>query len=554
MPARVSVFSLLLAATLIACGDDGGPSEPTYKVTKVIVHGFDTLYSGATQPFTAEIIYDGAAPAASPRVEWSSSSPENISVDSIGNVTAITPMITAVDGEVPIGIQARVGKVGGTLAVHVVASPPFIVFPSPAVVALGDTKQLVAYTQRSYYFRNKVTPQSWSSDQPAIATVDGSGVISALSAGTAAITANYSAYGRMFSIQGSVTVVPPQNLKFTAVTGGPFSEDEMSSGIYARFDRNCGIAAGGAMYCWGLLAPGFTPYDACDVTFSQTHYVTSQCSSLPTKIPVNDTFISVSAGDAGGGCALTAGGAVYCFGLNNAAQLGIAATLDTSGSGFVSSREIGVHRFLDHATTRLPSSEPFRGVFAASNQRCAIQRNDIAVCWGSLLGDKPAQLSTFGWNTIAARGGCGIIADSSAFCWNVSGGKPSLYSIPLPYHLTHIEVSHASTCALASTGEVACWRAAGTPVVVANNPGLVSLGIMPSTAGYRTMVCGLTAAGDAYCVLPASFTGQNTTYSFQSIDLGVKLKSFSYNCGIGVDDKAYCWKWNSLKAVVVPGQ
>jgi hypothetical protein len=68
-----------------------------------------------------------------------------------------------------------------------------------------------------------------------------------------------------------------------------------------------------------------------------------------------------------------------------------------------------------------------------------------------------------------------------------------------------------------------------------------------------TRTCGITAAGDMYCVAITG-TAPALTYTLEPVDLGVKLRTFSGNCGIGVDGKAYCWRWRSLTAVLVRGQ
>jgi hypothetical protein len=418
---------------------------------------------------------------------------------------------------------------------------------------VGTSRAIRAYDDRNFYNHHEVVPQSWSSDRPDVATVTGTGTVTAVSPGKAIITAHYESNGGSYTLQSTVIVVAPLNMSFTAASGGPFVEDLMSSGVYARYDRNCGLASDGAIYCWALVVPGIMPYDECDVVFTQGHYVHTQCSGIPARLPVNGTFAAISMGAAGGGCGLTSAGEVYCFGLNYSGQLGVAPSTETVG-GHTTSNEVNVHWFTDHGATRLPSTEPFRAVFAGSDLRCAIQTNNIGVCWGGGLGEKPVQMSTFGWNTFAERGSCGIIADSSAVCFTVSDNRPALYSVPLPYHLTHIDVSDGATCGLASTGEIACWQPGGSPTTIPNTPKVVSLGNMPSSVTFHSKTCGLTSAGDIYCIVVGGTTAASRTYSLEPLDVGVKLKSFSGNCGIGRDSKVYCWRWNSSKAVLVPGQ
>lgn len=69
----------------------------------------------------------------------------------------------------------------------------------------------------------------------------------------------------------------------------------------------------------------------------------------------------------------------------------------------------------------------------------------------------------------------------------------------------------------------------------------------------RTHTCGLTAAGDVYCVAYGG-TIDARTYALVPLDLGVKLRSIAGQCGFGVDGKAYCWNYRTFKAQLVPGQ
>ena len=71
--------------------------------------------------------------------------------------------------------------------------------------------------------------------------------------------------------------------------------------------------------------------------------------------------------------------------------------------------------------------------------------------------------------------------------------------------------------------------------------------------GPFSQTCGLNAAGDIYCIV-ATGSPPNYAYSLQQVDVGVPLKRFSGACGIGVDDKAYCWSYKDMKAKLVLGQ
>jgi hypothetical protein len=251
-----------------------------------------------------------------------------------------------------------------------------------------------------------------------------------------------------------------------------------------------------------------------------------ECLENPTRLPVNARFVSVTISDGRDGCGLTSDGVVYCFG--------------------------------DAAIARLPTTQRFRAIFTASNQPCAIRTDGVAFCWTTDIRTSPMQISGDAWNTIALRGTCGITADSAAACWQVSSSGVTLKTVLLPYHWTHIDVAATSACALASTGELACWNPFSSTMtqsltVVPDAPTLVFIGNMRTSRAQDTQTCGLTAGGDMYCWVADRSTSP-ATFSLLPFDLGVKLRSFSSDCGIGVDGKAYCWTWSSLKALLVPGQ
>src|SRR4029453_5295797 len=87
----------------------------------------------------------------------------------------------------------------------------------------------------------------------------------------------------------------------------------------------CAIASGGAAYCWGIDGPngehvlgvGTTPIpDDCDVA----------CSLVPAPRAGGITFPSITASREHT-CGLAAGGAAYCWGTNTFGQLGDGTTV-----------------------------------------------------------------------------------------------------------------------------------------------------------------------------------------------------------------------------------
>ncbi|MBI1810251.1 MAG: Ig-like domain-containing protein, partial [Gemmatimonadetes bacterium] len=162
-------------------------------------------------------------------VSWQSSSTTIASVSTTGLVTGIALGTTSV--------SAIAGTKNGIGVISVVSSPPpstpgVTVTPATATVTAGSTLQLMATDALGNRLASGVAV--WTSSNGAVATVSGDGVVSALKAGTASITAT-----RGTSSGTAVITVtpPPPPVTFASVSAG---------------DRySCGVSTGGAVYCWG---------------------------------------------------------------------------------------------------------------------------------------------------------------------------------------------------------------------------------------------------------------------------------------------------------------
>jgi len=82
-------------------------------------------------------------------------------------------------------------------------------------------------------------------------------------------------------------------------------------------NSTCGVAAGGAAYCWG------------DGTFGALGTGTTTQATTPTAVSGTQSYVSVTSGISFHVCGLTTGGAVYCWGYNDNGELG-----DASAGGY----------------------------------------------------------------------------------------------------------------------------------------------------------------------------------------------------------------------------
>ena len=162
---------------------------------------------GETAQLTASVVDDRGELIADAEVEWSTSDPAVASVNEEGLVTAVANGITL--------ITAQSGTATASATVTVIQAADGITLEPSEVtlIAIGETAQLTASVVDD---RGELIAEAgveWSTSDPAVATVDGDGLVTAVSNGTAQITAtagNTMADATITVMQtaGSITVLP----------------------------------------------------------------------------------------------------------------------------------------------------------------------------------------------------------------------------------------------------------------------------------------------------------------------------------------------------------
>ena len=218
----------------------------------VVSPAADTLVAGDTLQLAAEALDANGHTVAGAEFVWSSSDSALATVDSTGLVTA------ASTGEA--GITAMSGGVTGRMELVISAPVPTSISVVPDEVemeALGDTVRLAAEVldQRGRVLERASV--SWSSGNESVVGVDPSGLLTAIGAGRAAVTAasgtaSASVPVSVLRIAASVVVSPP--------TSG------ISPGAILRltakaFDWN-GHAISGAEFAWSSSDPSVATVDA----------------------------------------------------------------------------------------------------------------------------------------------------------------------------------------------------------------------------------------------------------------------------------------------------
>ncbi len=180
----VSVGSATITATSEGESGTAAVTVEAAPVSTVIVSPANALlYVGQTRQLSVQVTDANGAPVSTAGTTWQSSNAGVATVSASGVVTAVGPGtadITATNG----GLSGKT-----TVTVQLVPVASVLVSPSPASVVVGRTVQLTAQPRDAD--GNALTGRdvTWSSNDPDIAKVDGNGLVTGVSLGTAVITA-----------------------------------------------------------------------------------------------------------------------------------------------------------------------------------------------------------------------------------------------------------------------------------------------------------------------------------------------------------------------------
>lgn len=241
MFARCCVRGLLLlclGTALVGCGNPSGLDS--IQVTPAA----QSLTAGQTAQFTAVGTYGNASRPSTQNitgvVTWTSSAPSVATISASGLAAAVgagTTIITAsanafngpVSASATLTVTTSGGAVGGGSIISISVIPSSQSVSSPA-----QTSQFIAIGTTSSGATVDLTGQvAWSSSSPQIVTIGATtGFATAMSQGTAAITALYSnsAAGTVVTGTATFTVAGGTTEKFTAVTVTPKAQSLSASG------------------------------------------------------------------------------------------------------------------------------------------------------------------------------------------------------------------------------------------------------------------------------------------------------------------------------------
>lgn len=541
---------VLVALAFSGCGGgggDGGPTGPQSRVASVVVTpGTLTLAVGASQQLTATALDQSGDPVPGLTITWTSTVPTVAAVSALGVVNGIGP------GSATITATAE-GK-GGSAAISVpVPVASITVAPGEMTLLAGTSQQLAATPRDEDGDPLAGRAVDWTTTAPSIAAVSAAGMVLGVGAGSATITAT--SEGK--SASATVTVIPP--VTFTSVSAGGA--------------HTCALTTTGAAFCWGRGESGQLGIPVPSTT-CVTDAGPAPCSMVPVSVQGGLVFTQLAGGGAHT-CALTDDGTAYCWGHNDAGQLG-----DNSQS-------------LRDAPVPVVTGLKFASIDAGARHTCALTDDGTPYCWGSnirgQLGDgttanRSSPVAVAGGRTfqLIVAGGfnyghtCGLSGDE-AYCWgdNERGqlgigtggfGNEDLTAHPeptlVPGGLAFTSLTAGlgrHTCGRTAPGAAHCWgensfgalgngSTTDSPIPVPVSGGLEFVQLV--AGGFIGHSCGLTAGGTGYCwgenatgqvgdgsmadrLEPAAVTAG---LSFTLIDAG-----YRHTCARATTGTVYCW-------------
>ena len=278
--------------------------------------------------------------------------------------------------------------------------------------------------------------------------------------------------------------------------------------VSAGSNHTCAITPEKRAYCWGENEAG------------QLGNGTGTSSNKPVPVAGGLRFLQVSAG-ASFTCGIATNNKAYCWGLNIHGQLGIEAVFSS-------------------VPVAVAGGRSFRNIRAGYDHTCAVTPFNVGFCWGkNRFGELGINSTTvrrsavpvrvaggLQWQRINAGGhySCGVTTDQRAYCWgfnddgNLGDGTQTLRRKPVPV-------------------------AGGLRfrLIVAGGGGYSDAQFEEAGSAHT---CGVTTENKGYCwgrmtatVTPTAIPG--TTRRWQQVIAG-----WEHTCGVTLADVAFCWGYN----------
>lgn len=211
------VTGLFPGTVTITASSEGKDGTAQVTVTLIplgsiqIIPSSATIAVGRTAGLVAQLLDSAGAPLAGRTVAWSSNAPQFATVASDGIVTAVAA------GQARITATAEGKSATATVDVTPVPVASVSVAPTSASIAAGHTQQFTATAKDAQ--GNTLTGRvvSWLSGAPSVATINQTGLATAIGVGSAVIIAN--SEGQQATVTLDVTPVTVGSVQVTPANG-----------------------------------------------------------------------------------------------------------------------------------------------------------------------------------------------------------------------------------------------------------------------------------------------------------------------------------------------
>jgi alpha-tubulin suppressor-like RCC1 family protein len=238
------------------------------------------------------------------------------------------------------------------------------------------------------------------------------------------------------------------------------------SRISAGVNHSCALTSAGAAWCWGANNLGELGIPASN----------RQPTPVAVSAPTGITFDQISVGNEAGGvtCARSTTGEAWCWGANNAGQLGR-----------------GTRDFVAHAVPERVSGQlEFATIAVGTGSHvCGVTTDGTTYCWGGnrngALGDGtnldsfvPLKVPGVTLQQLTVGGyfegghSCGLTSSGEAWCWGdneagavgdgATGGRRIPVAVAGGHRFTSISAGLRHTCGRRLDGTVYCWGSGRT--------------------------------------------------------------------------------------------
>jgi alpha-tubulin suppressor-like RCC1 family protein len=590
-----------LSLSPLACVGDGSTGADDTVASVVVTPAPLLLYEGQTATLSALPRNASGGTLSAHATSWSVADGSVAAVSTVGVLTAKhagSTTVTATSDGVP-----------GTTTVTVRQVPVASVQLVPATLTLPVSQigQLAVTTKDSIGGLLNGRTVALTTSDAAIATVSGTGEVTALGVGSVTISATSEGWTAI----ATVTVVPVP-VAAVAVTLGS------ASIAVGKSTQAVAIARDGSGNALAGRAPTFATSNANVATVSATGLVSgvsigtasivatvdgvqAAATVTVTRIPVASVSLTPATAtilrgqtvqlaatprDATGGILI---GLDVVFSTSDASVAAVdpagLVTGVSAGSATITATSEG-----RTATSAIVVTNPFSvaSIVASEGHTCALTATGAAYCWGAnhsgQAGDgtvantraTPTPVVGGLQFTSLAAGGfhtCGITVDGVTYCWgaNTAGqlgdGTTTQRLIPTRVStsvvFTSLALGLTHSCGLDVAGHAYCWGDGSSGQLGVGDvtkrlvPTAVAGGVTYAmlTAGQIT-TCGLTGAGAAYCWGDNSRgelgDGSPTTRLIPSaVQGGLSFSSLSagdsHSCGLTTANRAYCWGSNDVR-------